>query len=194
MIVLASKSASRQAMLRGAGVAFEAIPANIDERAIEAQLAEGGPAEVAQQLAEEKALAVAKTLPGRLVLGSDSLVTVEGQRFDKPQSRQQAVEQLRFFSGRWMELHSGAALYRGEDRLWHHYSVAELLVRQLSDAFIEFYLDAEWPEIGHCAGAFRIEGRGAQLFETIEGDMFTVLGMPLLAVLAALRDHGELPR
>lgn len=194
MIVLASRSASRQAMLRGAGVAFEAIPANIDERAIEAQLAEGGPAEVAQQLAEEKALAVAKTLPGRLVLGSDSLVTVEGQRFDKPQSRQQAVEQLRFFSGRWMELHSGAALYRGEDRLWHHYSVAELLVRQLSDAFIEFYLDAEWPEIGHCAGAFRIEGRGAQLFETIEGDMFTVLGMPLLAVLAALRDHGELPR
>lgn len=194
MIVLASKSASRQAMLRGAGVAFEAIPANIDERAIEAQLAEGGPAEVARQLAEEKALTVARTRPGRLVLGSDSLVTVEGQRFDKPQSRQQAAEQLRFFSGRWMELHSGAALFRGEDRLWHHYSVAELLVRQFSDAFIEFYLDAEWPEIGHCAGAFRIEGRGAQLFETIEGDMFTVLGMPLLAVLAALRDHGELPR
>lgn len=194
MIVLASKSASRQAMLRGAGVAFEVIPANIDERAVEAEIAAGGPVEIVQGLAEEKALAVAKNLPGRLVLGGDSLVTVEGQRFDKPQSREQAADQLRFFSGRWMELHSAAALFRGEDRLWHHYSVAELLVRALSDEFIELYLDWEWPEIGHCAGAFRIEGPGAQLFETIEGDMFTVLGMPLLAVLAALRDHGELPR
>lgn len=194
MIVLASKSMSRQTMLGNAGVSFEVIPANIDERALEAQLADSAPADIARRLAGEKALAVAKGHPGRLVLGSDSLVTVEGQRFDKPASPQHAAQQLRYFSGRWMELHSAAALFCGEEQLWQHHSLARLLVRPLSEEFIEFYLDAEWPDIGHCAGAFRIEGMGAQLFETIEGDMFTVLGMPLLGVLAALRDQGELPR
>lgn len=193
MIVLASKSASRQAMLRHAGVAFEAAPAGIDERAAEAQFADGGPAGIVRGLAEEKALAVAKDHPGRLVLGSDSLVTVEGRRFDKPESRDAAAAHLRFFSGRQMELHSAASLVRDGERLWCHHAVAVLLVRHLSDEFIHSYLDAEWPEVGQCVGVFRIEGRGAQLFETISGDMFTVLGMPLLSVLGALRGQGELP-
>jgi septum formation protein len=193
MIVLASKSASRQVMLRNAGVAFEAVPAGIDERAVEAQLADGGPAVIVRGLAEEKALAVAKHHPGRLVLGSDSLVTVEGRRFDKPESREAAAEHLRFFSGRQMELHSAASLIRDGERLWCYHAVAVLVVRHLSDEFIHSYLDAEWPEVGQCVGVFRIEGRGAQLFETISGDMFTVLGMPLLPVLGALRDQGELP-
>lgn len=194
MIVLASKSASRQAMLRDAGVGFEAVPAGIDERSVEARLAGGGPMETALALAREKALAVARSRPGRLVLGSDSLVTVEGRRFDKPESREAAAEHLRFFSGRRMELHSAASLVRDGEQLWHHHAVAVLLVRHLSEEFIQTYLDAEWPEVGHCVGVFRIEGRGAQLFEAIEGDTFTVLGMPLLPVLGALRYHGELPQ
>jgi septum formation protein len=193
MIVLASKSASRQVMLRNAGVAFEAVPAGIDERAAEAQFADGGPAEIVRGLAEEKALAVAKDHAGRLVLGSDSLVTVEGRRFDKPETLEAAAAHLRFFSGRQMELHSAASLVRDDERLWCHHEVAVLLVRHLSDEFIHSYLDAEWPEVGQCVGVFRIEGRGAQLFETISGDMFTVLGMPLLSVLGALRGQGELP-
>jgi septum formation protein len=192
MIALASQSASRKAMLEAAGVEFEAVPARIDERALEGEFAEEGPMAVVLGLAGAKACAVSAAMPGRLVLGSDSLVTVEDQRFDKPESRQQAAEHLRFFSGKWIELHSAAAIAQDGEQAWFHYSVAALLVRELSDAFIESYLDAEWPAVSGCVGVFRIEGKGAQLFTTIEGDHFTVLGMPLLPVLGALRDYGEL--
>jgi septum formation protein len=128
------------------------------------------------------------------VLGSDSLVDVEGRRFDKPASREDAAAHLRFFAGKVMHLHSAAALARGEDILWSHGAMASLRVTAMSDAFIDAYLDAEWPAVAGCVGVFRIEARGVQLFEGIEGDHFTVLGMPLLPVLGALRDLGELPR
>lgn len=192
MIVLASKSASRRAMLDAAGVAFEAEAADLDERALEARMEGAAPEAVAIALAEAKALAIAE--PSRPVLGSDSLVVAGGKRFDKPGSRDEAAEHLRFFSGKTMHLHSAAALARGGVVVWRHAAVAHLKVRDLSDAFIENYLDAEWPEVGPCVGVFRIEARGPQLFERIEGDQFTVLGMPLLPVLGALRDLGELPR
>lgn len=192
MIVLASKSASRRAMLDAAGVPYDARSADLDERAIEARLADAAPAEVATALAAAKALAIEE--PTRPVLGSDSLVVVEGQRFDKPADRAQAAEHLRFFSGKTMHLHSAAAIVRGGEVVWRHADVANLVVRHLSDAFIQQYLDAEWPEVGYCVGVFRIEALGVQLFERIEGDQFTVLGMPLLPVLGALRDLGELPR
>ncbi len=191
MIVLASNSASRKAMLHAAGVTFEAIPASIDERALEAGLGDAAPEQVALALAEAKALAVDGA--GRPVLGSDSLVVVGGRRFDKPADRAEAAEHLRFFSGRTMALHSAAALATDDAVIWRHAAVASLQVRDLSDEFIGRYLDAEWPEVGYCAGVFRIEALGAQLFERIEGDMFTVLGMPLLPVLGALRAMGELP-
>jgi septum formation protein len=191
MILLASKSASRRAMLGAAGVAFEVRPAAIDERALEAQLADARPAEVALKLAEAKALSVDGA--GRPVLGSDSVVTVAGRRFSKPASRAQAAEHLRFFSGQTMELHSAAAIALGGRVEWSHVALATLEVRTLSDSFIEKYLVAEWPEVGQCVGVFRIEGLGVQLFESIEGDMFTVLGMPLLPVLGALRQLEELP-
>jgi septum formation protein len=191
MIVLASKSASRRAMLGAAGVEFEVRPAAIDERALEAQLADARPAEVALKLAEAKALSVGGA--GRPVLGSDSVVTVAGRRFSKPASRAQAAEHLRFFSGQTMELHSAAAIALGGRVEWSHVALATLEVRALSDDFIEKYLVAEWPEVGQCVGVFRIEGLGVQLFESIEGDMFTVLGMPLLPVLGALRQLEELP-
>jgi len=124
---------------------------------------------------------------------SDSLVTCGGRRFDKPESRAQAAEHLHYFSGKVMELHSAAALVRDDTCEWSAASLARLHVRELSEGFIERYLDAEWPEVGHCVGVFRIEGLGVQLFERIEGDHFTVLGMPLLGVLGALRELGELP-
>ncbi len=193
MLVLASQSASRKAMLTAAGVPFEAIPADVDERAVEAELADQPAPKIAQALADAKALAVAAVAPARLVLGSDSLVTVAGRRFDKPATIEDAAEHLRFFSGKMMELHSAATLARGDQVLWRGVETAELHVRVLSEAFIAHYLAHEWPEVSYCVGVFRIEARGVQLFERINGDQFTVLGMPLLPVLAALRDLGELP-
>ncbi|KHL24723.1 septum formation protein Maf [Croceibacterium mercuriale] len=193
MIVLASGSASRRAMLKAAGVAFTAIPPALDERALEASLEGAAPPAVALALAEAKAQAVAAGQPDALVLGSDSLVVVEGQRFDKPASRQAAEAHLSHFSGRTMELHSAAALVRDGAVVWRHAAVARLQVRPLTDAFIDHYLDREWPAIGGCVGAFRIEGPGVQLFDSVDGDHFTILGMPLLPVLGALRDQGVLP-
>lgn len=191
MIVLASKSASRRTMLGAAGVDFELRPAAVDERALEASLGDAAPAAVALALAEAKALSVEGR--GRPVLGSDSVVSVAGRRFDKPASRKQAAEHLRFFSGKTMELHSAAAIAIGGHLRWSHVAKAVLSVRELTDDYIERYLTAEWPEVGQCVGVFRIESLGVQLFESIEGDMFTVLGMPLLAVLGALREMEELP-
>lgn len=191
MIVLASKSASRRTMLGAAGVEFEVRPAAIDERALEASLGDRDPARVALALAEAKALSVDGR--GRPVLGSDSVVSVDGRRFSKPGSRAQAAEHLRLFSGRTMQLHSAAAIAVGGHLRWSHVAAAELKVRELSEDFIERYLVAEWPEVSQCVGVFRIESLGVQLFESIEGDMFTVLGMPLLAVLGALRELEELP-
>ncbi|VVT03426.1 Maf family protein [Erythrobacter sp. EC-HK427] len=190
MIVLASKSASRQTMLRDAGVPFEARPADLDERAIESRIAGAPAAEIALALAEAKALALAA--PGIPVLGSDSLVVVDGRRFDKPTDRANAAAHLRFFSGKVMELHAAAALAVDGAIAWRGGSLARLHVRELSEDFIAHYLNAEWPEVGYCVGVFRIEAMGVQLFERIEGDTFTVLGMPLIPVLGALRQLGVL--
>jgi len=194
VIVLASQSASRQAMLTAAGVDFEAVPAQLDERAIEAGLTDVSASEVALELATAKALAISADRPEMLVLGSDSLVEVDGRRFDKPRSREEAAEHLRFFSGRTMRLHSAAALARRGTVVWRDGASSSMQVYDLSQEFIDSYLDVEWPAVAGCVGVFRIEGRGVQLFEAIAGDHFTVLGMPLLKVLGALRELGELPR
>ena len=194
MIILASQSASRKAMLTAAGVEFIAMPAHLDERAIEAGMAGAPPGDIARSLAQAKAEAVSRENPAALVLGSDSLVEVAGRRFDKPASRDDAAAHLRFFSGKMMQLHSAAALARGGAAVWQCDAVASLHVHDLSEEFIESYLAAEWPAVAGCVGVFRIEGRGVQLFERIAGDHFTVLGMPLLQVLGALREFGELGR
>ncbi len=192
MLVLASQSASRKAMLEAAGVAFTAVPASLDERALEATLAGETPAVIVLALAEAKAVAVSATQGAALVLGSDSIVAVGGRRFNKPRNRIEAAEHLRYFSGREMHLHSAGALARGGATVWRRGDCAVLQVRDLSEDFIASYLDAEWPAVAGCVGVFRIEDRGVQLFESIQGNHFTVLGMPLLPVLAALREHGEL--
>ncbi|KZY54514.1 septum formation protein Maf [Erythrobacter sp. HI0063] len=191
-IVLASNSASRKAMLSAAAVEFDAIAADVDERALEAEMDNAEPPEIAQALAAAKAAAVSALHPDRLVLGSDSLVEVDGRRFDKPTSREQAEDHLRFFSGRAMTLHSAAALAREGRIVWIGSDFARLAVRDLSDDFIAAYLDLEWPAVSHCVGVFRIEGPGVHLFERIMGDQFTILGMPLLPVLDALRVEGAL--
>ena len=193
--VLASRSASRRAMLDQVGLRYECVPADIDEREVEAGCLSDGPPRIAATLAAEKARAVGEALGEALVLGSDSLVRVGGKRFDKPETRQQAAEHLRAFSGQAMELHSAAALWEpagdgtGEIR-WSHVETARLAFRTLDEEAIEAYLQREWPAVAGCVGVFRIEGPGVALFDEISGDYFTILGMPLLPVLKALRQHG----
>ena len=191
-LILASNSASRKAMLEAAGIAFTAKGADVDERALETEMDGAEPGEIVQALAAAKAAAVSNGQAYALVLGSDSLVEVDGRRFDKPSSRENAAEHLRFFSGKIMTLHSAAALARDGQILWVGSDFARLRVRDLSDDFIAAYLDAEWPAVSYCVGVFRIEGPGVQLFDSIMGDQFTVLGMPLLQVLDALRGQGAL--
>ncbi len=192
-LILASESASRRAMLDAAGVPHRARAAGVDETELKRQLLGVSGSDVAMILAEAKALAVSLACPGELVLGGDSLVEVCGRQFDKPASREQAAEHLAFFSGKTMALSSAAVLMRDGQVVWRHVETANLRVRTLSDSFIDSYLHREWPHVAACVGVFRIEAHGPHLFESIEGSHFTVLGMPLLAVLAALRKVGELP-
>ena len=174
-------------MLDAAGVAYEAIPANVDEASVKRQL--NSPEEIARGLSIAKAEAVSSTHPSDWVVGSDSVASVDGRLFDKPASRDDAAEHLRFFSGKVMQLTSSVALVRKGYDDWCHVETSELHVRPLSDGFIQSYLDAEWPEVSYCVGVFRLEGPGVQLFERINGDYFTILGMPLLPLLNALRER-----
>jgi septum formation protein len=193
-LILASQSASRQAMLNAAGVNFEPIPADVDEHAIKEKLVGRGqtPRDIALALATEKALVVSQANPGRWTLGSDSIVSVAGQMYDKPRLRAEAADHLRRFSGQVMLLDSAAVLARDGAVVAWTSDDARLEIRTLNDAFIEDYLAEEWPAISGCVGCFRIEGRGVQLFNSVTGSHFTVLGMPLLPVLGHLRQHGLL--
>jgi len=187
-LILASTSAIRRQMLDAAGVQYEAAKPDVNEDAVKARLNDAE--EIAGELAALKACSVSG---GDWVIGSDSVVSVAGHTFDKPANREQAAEHLRFFSGKGMKLTSAVALAHGERLDWRHVENALLQVRDLSDDFIAAYLDAEWPEVGYCVGVFRLEGRGVQLFDRIEGDHFTILGMPLLPLLGALRTRGLMP-
>ena len=192
MLILASQSASRKAMLEAAAVPFETRSPDVDEAAIKRELVAVAPAEIAMILAEAKAMAVSVGAPGRLVLGGDSLVEVCGRIFDKPRDRNDAAKHLQFFSGQEMRLHAAAVLMRDGHAVWRHSDCARLRVRSLSPSFIDSYLAHEWPAVAGCVGVFRIEAQGVHLFDRVEGSHFTVLGMPLLPLLAALRKHGEI--
>ncbi len=189
-LLLASSSAIRRSMLESAGVEFAVEPASIDESGEKARQPDA--ARLASALAEEKALAVSGKRPGNWVIGSDSVVSVGDRLFDKPADRAQAADHLRFFSGRTMVLTSAVALARDGAADWSFADSARLRVRALSERFIQSYLDAEWPEVGYCVGVFRLEGRGVQLFDSIDGSFFTILGLPLLPLLDALRKRDLL--
>jgi septum formation protein len=187
-LILASTSTIRRQMLDAAGVDYEAVRPQVDEDELKLGLSE--PEEIAARLASAKAMSI----PGDWVVGSDSVVSVAGRLFSKPADREEAGDHLHFFSGKEMRLTSAVALARGEMLDWSHVETARLHVRALSEAFIADYLDAEWPEVGYAVGVFRLEARGVQLFDRIEGDYFTILGMPLVSLLGALRERGLLAR
>ena len=189
-LILASSSAIRRAMLEAAGVDFEVASPQVEEAGLKAQALLTD--DLALDLAKAKALSVSEGHIADWVIGSDSVVTVQGQLFDKPADRNQAAEHLRFFSGKTIQLTSAVALARGNSIDWSHAQTAALEVRPLSERFIADYLDEEWPAVSHCVGVFRIEGPGVQLFSSVEGDHFTILGMPLIPLLEALRERGLL--
>ena len=192
MLILASGSSIRRKMLEDAGVEFDVVRPEVDEAALKAGMDDGET--IALELAKAKAASVSCNRPGDWVIGSDSVVRVDERFFDKPRSREEAADHLRLFSGKPMQLYSAVALARGGSIEWSDVGRAELHVRDLSEDFIQSYLDAEWPEVGNCVGVFRIEGRGIQLFDRIIGGHFTIMGMPLIPVLRALRKREVLPR
>jgi septum formation protein len=191
-LVLASKSAIRRTLLETAGVPVEVLPADIDERTIETQSSAQAPDAVAALLAREKALAIARLMPGRLVLGADQVLGLDNQRFSKPGDRAAACIQLRALFGRTHALYSAIALVHDGVVLFEHVGVARLAMRTLSDRFLDKYLDDVGDAAMASVGAYQLEGLGVQLFDRIEGDYFTVLGLPLLPLFDFLRRHGSL--
>lgn len=191
-LVLASQSAARRAMLAAAGIAHEALNPGVDEEAAKAALRGEGhnPRQLADALAEIKALKLSGRLPGALVLGADQMLATEQGTLDKPESRDQARDQLRSLRGRVHRLISAAVICENGRPVWRHIDIAKLQMRDFSDAFLDAYLDAEWPAISGCVGGYRLEGPGVQLFDRIEGSHFTILGLPLLPLLDYLRTRG----
>lgn len=188
-LILASQSPARQALLGNAGIAFEAIPAEIDERAI--QLASGlsSPGEIAALLAREKATSVSLRHPGQFVVGADQTLALGERLFSKPAGRAQAAGQLQTLAGRAHELHSAVAVARDGGTLFADVSIARMTMRPLDDAAISAYLDAAGEAVTISVGAYQLEGLGIHLFERIEGDHFTILGLPLLPLLKFLRSE-----
>ena len=189
-LVLASRSAVRRTLLEAAGVPVEVRPADIDERSLETGVPSETPAAVAALLARQKALAVAALHPARLVLGADQVLALDAKLFSKPADRAAARAQLRALSGRTHELHAAIAFVRDATVVFEHVGTARLTMRSFSDRFLDAYLEAVGSAATASVGAYQIEGLGIQLFERVEGDYFTVLGLPLLTALDFLRRHG----
>lgn len=193
-LVLASGSQFRRQLMENAGLDFTVDPARIDERAIEAPLENAGanPDTVAEALAIAKALDVSHRHPDALIIGSDQTLSLGSRVYHKPKNRAEAASHLKSFSGKTHRLNSAVALVRDSQVLWNHVSHAELTVRDLSDQFIERHLDKVGDSVLLSVGAYQLEGEGIQLFSRIEGDYFTILGLPLLPLLNKLRELGAI--
>ena len=195
-LVLASASPFRRMLLENAGIAFSHRAADIDERAIDAKLEATGasPEDVAVTLAMDKAADVARHFPGAVVIGSDQTMSLGSRVYHKPKDMAEAHAHLRSLSGATHQLNSGIVLIRDGDILWRHVSSARLKVRPLKDEFIRHHLARVGEKALSSVGAYQLEGEGIQLFEEIEGDYFTILGLPMLPLLAKLREldviHG----
>jgi septum formation protein len=195
-LILASRSSARRAMLAAAGVPFDTAEAELDEAAARAGLESAGfdPRGIAEELAQLKAVSVAAA-GGNLVLGSDQVLErADGTILAKPESRAEAEAQLRSLAGATHYLHSAAVVAEAGEAVWWHSDTVEMTMRPLGDAFLQAYLDREYEAIRWSVGGYRIEGEGVQLFERIEGSHFAILGMPLLPLLAFLRERGLLDR
>ncbi|MCP8895849.1 Maf-like protein [Shinella daejeonensis] len=191
-LILASQSPFRRMLMENAGLAFEARPAQIDERAVEAAIAAShiSPVDIAGELALAKARDVSGRAAGAYVIGSDQTLSLDGRVFHKPRNMAEARGHLEALSGRTHALNCGIALVRDGETLWRHVSIARLTMRPLSRPFIERHLERVGERVLASVGAYQLEGEGVQLFEAIDGDYFTILGLPLLPLLQQLRKFG----
>ena len=191
-LILASQSAARAALLRQARVPFEIVPAAVDEGAVKAGMLaeEAPPRDIADALAELKARRVASRAPDRLVLGADQVLVCAGRIFDKPRDLAEARQHLTELRGRPHELLSAAVIFEGARPVWRHIGRAQLVMRPFSDAFLDAYLAEHGRDLLASVGAYRLEDGGAQLFSRVQGDLFTILGLPLLELLGFLRTRG----
>jgi septum formation protein len=189
-LVLASQSKARQMLLVNAHIEFESDPADIDERAIQESSGLSAPGEIASLLAREKARIVSVRRSSRYVVGADQTLALGARIFNKPAGRAQAADQLRALAGHCHELHAAVAVTRDGKLLFEHVSIARMTMRQLDDAEINRYLEEAGDAVTSSVGAYQLEGLGVHLFERVEGDHFTILGLPLLLLLSILRDKG----
>lgn len=194
-LVLASASRARSQMLRNAGIEFSVQPARVDEAAIkEGMRADGAPpVDAAQALADLKAMRVSPHDADTLVIGADQILECDSVWFDKPESLEDARKQLKALSGRTHHLHTAASVVKEGAVIWREATNVSLTMRALSPPFITGYLEAEGDTVLQSVGAYQIEGRGVQLFASLRGDFFSVLGLPLLPLLGFLRNHGVVP-
>ncbi|MFT5539450.1 MAG: septum formation protein [Alphaproteobacteria bacterium] len=194
-VILASASIVRKRLLIAAGINIITTPAHVDEEAVkQAHKADGTSAvDTATALAEIKALRISSSVPGALVIGADQILVCGGEWFDKPQDMDHAKGHLCALRGQTHELATAAVVVRDGVRIWHHAETPRLTMRPFTDAFIDEYLTREGVDILSSVGAYRLEGLGAQLFSRIEGDFFSILGLPLLALLDFLRLHRVVP-
>lgn len=188
-LILASQSRARQMLLAGAGIAFEAVPADIDERAVQGASGLTTPGDIAALLAREKALFVSSRRPGKYVIGADQTLAHANRLFSKPAGRAQAAEQLHALAGRTHDLHSAVAVARDGKILFSDVAIARMTMRAMDQDGIDAYLDTAGEAVTSSVGAYQLEGLGVHLFERIEGNHFTVLGLPLLPLLAFLRSE-----
>jgi septum formation protein len=191
-LILASQSASRRALLEAAGLPFEALPAAVDEAAIkESAKAEGmTPADAALLLADAKAARIARRVPEAVIIGADQLLVCEGEWFDKPEDVEAARRQLLRLRNRVHDLVTAVVVWRDGERAWHHVATPRLAMRDFSDAFLDDYLAREGAFVTQSVGAYRLEGPGIQLMRDIRGEHTAILGLPMLPLLAYLRDSG----
>jgi septum formation protein len=188
-LILASQSRARQTLLANAGIEFEAVAAEIDERAVQQASSLSAPGDIAALLARAKALSVSMWRPGNFVIGADQTLALGTRVFSKPDSRARAAEQLRALAGRSHELHSAVAVARDGKILFERADIARMTMRRLGEAEIEAYLYEAGAAVTSSVGAYQLEGPGVHLFERVEGDHFTILGLPLLPLLAFLRSE-----
>lgn len=191
-VILASTSRIRATLLANAGIEFDAIGADVDERAVEEPLIKANflPEDIASVLAEAKALDVSQNYPGATVIGADQILSFRGKRWTKPETMEEARSNLLDFRGETHELHAAVVCARDGETTWRHVSTARLTMRDFTPAFLGRYLASAGEAVLTSVGAYQLEGEGVQLFERIEGDYFTILGLPLLPLLAYFRQEG----